>query len=78
MSPSPEPTRSHEWDSLRDVITALYLDDDKTVDEVKRYMEEHHGFFASCVTPRSEMYARLLIMLQDHDVQEKAGHMERL
>lgn len=44
---------SQDWERLRHVITKLYIDEDKTVDEVKRYMEEHYGFSASCVSPRS-------------------------
>ena len=53
-SPSQEITASQEWENLRHVITALYIDEDKTVDEVKRHMEEHHGFFATCVFPRTD------------------------
>lgn len=44
---------SQDWERLRHVITKLYIDEEKTVDEVKRYMEEHHDFSASCVSLRS-------------------------
>ncbi|KAI5865397.1 hypothetical protein GGS23DRAFT_425475 [Durotheca rogersii] len=38
---------SHDWARLQAIIMRLYLDEDKTLDEVKSHMEEHHGFFAT-------------------------------
>lgn len=38
---------SEDWTRLQAVIMRVYLDDDKTVEEVKAYMEEHHEFFAT-------------------------------
>lgn len=37
------------WDMHRAEITALYLDQDKTLREVKDHMEKTHGFFATWV-----------------------------
>ncbi|KAI1206314.1 uncharacterized protein F4807DRAFT_235760 [Annulohypoxylon truncatum] len=36
-----------DWTRLQADIMRLYLDEDKTLEEVKSYMEEHHEFFAT-------------------------------
>ncbi|KAI1464530.1 Clr5 domain-containing protein [Daldinia caldariorum] len=46
-TPDSHHTTTQDWARLRDVITRLYLDEDKTLDEVKSYMEEHHGFYST-------------------------------
>ncbi|KAI0378128.1 hypothetical protein F5Y04DRAFT_163800 [Hypomontagnella monticulosa] len=38
---------SEDWTRLQAIIMRIYLDEDKTVEEVKAYMEEHHEFFAT-------------------------------
>ncbi|KAK5651598.1 hypothetical protein OQA88_11871 [Cercophora sp. LCS_1] len=37
----------NDWDTFRDVITTLYMEEDKTLREVRKYMEENHNFFAT-------------------------------
>ncbi|KAI2603663.1 hypothetical protein GGR54DRAFT_462531 [Hypoxylon sp. NC1633] len=38
---------SQDWTRLQAVIMRVYLNEDKTLEEVKSYMEEHHEFFAT-------------------------------
>ncbi|KAI1477580.1 hypothetical protein F4774DRAFT_193151 [Daldinia eschscholtzii] len=46
-TPDSHHTTTQDWARLQDVITRLYLDQDKTLEEVKSYMEEHHGFYST-------------------------------
>ncbi|KAI1375079.1 hypothetical protein F4677DRAFT_140340 [Hypoxylon crocopeplum] len=46
-APAKRYAASQDWARLQVVIMRLYLDDDKTLEEVKAYMEEHHDFFAT-------------------------------
>ncbi|KAL7624978.1 hypothetical protein AAE478_004192 [Parahypoxylon ruwenzoriense] len=46
-TPARQYATSHDWTRLQAVIMRLYLDEDKTLEEVKSHMEEHHGFFAT-------------------------------
>ncbi|RYP47727.1 hypothetical protein DL768_006263 [Monosporascus sp. mg162] len=57
QAPSPlhKPATSEDWERLRDVVTRLYIDEDKTVGEVKRYMERHHNFFATIATYKKKL-----------------------
>lgn len=42
---------AQDWTRLQTVIMRLYLDEDKTLEEVKSYMEEHHDFTTTYVGP---------------------------
>ncbi|RYP12449.1 hypothetical protein DL767_011262 [Monosporascus sp. MG133] len=53
--PLNKPATSEDWERLRDVVTRLYIDEDKTVGEVKRYMERHHNFFATIATYKKKL-----------------------
>ncbi|KAI0118980.1 hypothetical protein F4814DRAFT_222703 [Daldinia grandis] len=46
-TPDSHHTTTQDWARLQDVITKLYLDQDKTLEEVKSYMEEHHEFYST-------------------------------
>ncbi|KAI1101224.1 hypothetical protein F4804DRAFT_16851 [Jackrogersella minutella] len=46
-APSKQYATSQDWSRLQPVIMRLYLDQDKTLEEVKSHMEEHHEFFAT-------------------------------
>lgn len=46
-TPAKRYATSQDWTRLQSVITHLYLDNDKTLEDVKLYMEEHHEFFAT-------------------------------
>ncbi|XXG99732.1 hypothetical protein Hte_006073 [Hypoxylon texense] len=46
---------AQDWTRLQAVIMRLYLDEDKTLEEVKSYMEKHHEFTTTYVSmPRLE------------------------
>ncbi|RYP72989.1 hypothetical protein DL770_007869 [Monosporascus sp. CRB-9-2] len=53
--PLNKPATSEDWERLRDVVTRLYIDEDKTVGEVKRYMERNHNFFATIATYKKKL-----------------------
>ncbi|RYP25257.1 hypothetical protein DL765_000138 [Monosporascus sp. GIB2] len=53
--PLNKPATAEDWERLRDVVTRLYIDEDKTVGEVKRYMERHHNFFATIATYKKKL-----------------------
>ncbi|KAI1366538.1 hypothetical protein F5Y08DRAFT_128551 [Xylaria arbuscula] len=56
--PSSSPNRyatPQDWPKLQDVIVRLYVEENKTLEEVKQYMEECHGFVATI-----SMYKRQL------------------
>ncbi|RYO78917.1 hypothetical protein DL764_010072 [Monosporascus ibericus] len=53
--PLNKPATSEDWERLRDVVTRLYIEEDKTVGEVKRYMERHHNFFATIATYKKKL-----------------------
>ncbi|KAK5657677.1 hypothetical protein OQA88_2749 [Cercophora sp. LCS_1] len=38
---------AEDWDKFRDIITSLYLHENKALREVRQYMEEKHNFFAT-------------------------------
>lgn len=40
-------TTAAEWEYLRPVITKLYVDDDRTLDELMNEIEKKHGFKAT-------------------------------
>lgn len=40
-----------EWSQFQNLIVQLYVDENKTLDEVKQYMEERHGFLATYAWP---------------------------
>lgn len=46
-APAKQYATSQDWTRLQAEIMRLYLDEDKTLEEVKSYMEEHHEFFAT-------------------------------
>ncbi|KAI1411876.1 hypothetical protein F5Y13DRAFT_164519 [Hypoxylon sp. FL1857] len=46
-APGKQYATSQDWTRLQSVIMRLYLDEDKTLEEVKSHMEEHHEFFAT-------------------------------
>ncbi|KAI1455412.1 hypothetical protein F4805DRAFT_272730 [Annulohypoxylon moriforme] len=46
-APAKRYATTQDWTRLQDDIMRLYLDEDKTLEEVKSYMEEHHEFFAT-------------------------------
>ncbi|KAI8961495.1 hypothetical protein F5Y11DRAFT_224726 [Daldinia sp. FL1419] len=46
-TPDSHHTATQDWARFRNVITKLYLDQDKTLEEVKSYMEEHHEFHST-------------------------------
>ncbi|KAI0896225.1 hypothetical protein F4806DRAFT_54415 [Annulohypoxylon nitens] len=46
-APAKQYATSQDWTRLQADIMRLYLDEDKTLEEVKSYMEEHHEFFAT-------------------------------
>ncbi|KAI1799766.1 hypothetical protein F4811DRAFT_75169 [Daldinia bambusicola] len=46
-TPDSRHTTTQDWTRLQNVITRLYLNEDKTLEEVKSYMEEHHGFYST-------------------------------
>ncbi|KAI1491430.1 hypothetical protein F5X96DRAFT_478244 [Biscogniauxia mediterranea] len=49
--PKPSQTKRsaalEEWTRLRSIIMRLYLDEEKTLDQVRQYMEENHDFSAT-------------------------------
>ncbi|KAI5920274.1 hypothetical protein F4810DRAFT_723602 [Camillea tinctor] len=49
--PKPSQTKrsaaSEDWTRLRAIIMRLYLDEEKTLDQVRQYMEENHDFYAT-------------------------------
>ncbi|KAI2467908.1 hypothetical protein F4781DRAFT_288286 [Annulohypoxylon bovei var. microspora] len=45
--PAKQYATSEDWSRLQAIIMRLYLDEDKTLEELKSYMEEHHEFFAT-------------------------------
>jgi hypothetical protein len=50
MSETPVPvyiTNSAEWEYLRPIITNLYVDEDKKLDELMKEIEIKHGFKAT-------------------------------
>lgn len=40
-----------DWDAHRQTIARLYLDEEMTLKDVKAYMEDSHGFFATQLPP---------------------------
>ncbi|KAI1138539.1 hypothetical protein F5Y05DRAFT_404259 [Hypoxylon sp. FL0543] len=46
-APAKQYATSQDWVRLQSVIMRLYLDEEKTLEEVKSYMEEQHEFFAT-------------------------------
>ncbi|KAI0835706.1 hypothetical protein F5Y06DRAFT_288853 [Hypoxylon sp. FL0890] len=46
-APAKQYATSQDWTRLQSIIMRLYLDEEKTLEEVKSYMEEHHEFFAT-------------------------------
>ncbi|KAI0598872.1 hypothetical protein F4775DRAFT_163438 [Biscogniauxia sp. FL1348] len=46
-SQTKRPIALEDWTRLRAVIMRLYLDEEKTLDQVKQYMEENHDFSAT-------------------------------
>ncbi|KAI1390681.1 uncharacterized protein F4822DRAFT_160646 [Hypoxylon trugodes] len=46
-TPAKRYATAQDWSRLQDTILRLYLDEDKTLEEVKGHMEEHHDFFAT-------------------------------
>ncbi|KAI1499709.1 hypothetical protein F5X99DRAFT_267912 [Biscogniauxia marginata] len=40
-------TASEDWTRLQAIIMRLYLDEEKTLDQVRQYMEENHDFIAT-------------------------------
>ncbi|KAI0139485.1 hypothetical protein F4776DRAFT_590626 [Hypoxylon sp. NC0597] len=46
-APAKQYATSQDWDRLQSVIMRLYLDEDKTLEEVKLDMERDHEFFAT-------------------------------
>ncbi|KAI1330114.1 hypothetical protein F5Y16DRAFT_46294 [Xylariaceae sp. FL0255] len=46
---------TEDWSRLHDVIVQLYVEENKTLDDVKQYMEKEHGFLATVA-----MYKRQL------------------
>jgi hypothetical protein len=42
-----------DWPRFQDAIVRLYVEENKTLEEVRQYMEEHHDFLATYDTPRS-------------------------
>lgn len=61
-----------EWESLRGVIKSLYLEQNKTLKEVRQIMAKDHGFHATQVA-RTMQYPRMTISHheQDGNVQEE-------
>ncbi|OTB00438.1 hypothetical protein M426DRAFT_26579 [Hypoxylon sp. CI-4A] len=46
-TPSKQYATPQDWIRLQAVVMRLYLDEDKTLEEVKSFMETHHEFFAT-------------------------------
>jgi len=36
-----------DWPKYQDAITRLYVEENKTLEEVRQYMEDHHDFVAT-------------------------------
>lgn len=49
-TPAPKQSKyasPEDWDTFRDVITSLYIKEDKSLRQVREYMERNHNFFAT-------------------------------
>jgi hypothetical protein len=52
-----------DWEAHRDTITRLYLHEKRSLQEVMEHMALNYFFFATCVSPGTE----LSVTLMDHD-----------
>jgi hypothetical protein len=67
-----------DWPRLQDVIVRLYVEENKTLDEVRQYMEEHHDFIATYGRHQCAPTLEKLTNLSKHlHVQETARLLER-
>ncbi|KAI1078513.1 hypothetical protein F5B20DRAFT_204283 [Whalleya microplaca] len=47
LMPQEKYARSFEWEPYKETIKTLYLEQNKTVEEIRRTMSEHHKFYAT-------------------------------
>ncbi len=68
-----------DWPKLQDVIVRLYVEENKTLEEVRQYMEENHDFVATYGKPQADPAVENFADSSKHIyVQETAGLLERL
>ncbi|KAI0015976.1 hypothetical protein F4780DRAFT_32135 [Xylariomycetidae sp. FL0641] len=46
---------SESWERLKSTIMRLYIDDDKTLEEVRQHLEEHYGFYANIASYKKRL-----------------------